>query len=38
MLQLAGRDRRYDQVRPVRDAQGNERVLLARRAMEQQGG
>ncbi len=38
MLQLAGRDRRYDQVRPVRDAQGNERVLLARRAMERQGG
>ncbi len=38
MLQLARRDRRYDQVRAVLDAQGNERVLLARRAVEPQGG
>ena len=38
MLQLARRDRRYDQVRTVLDAQGKERVLLARRAMERQGG
>lgn len=38
MLQLARRERRYDEVRAVLDAQGHERVLLARRAAEAPGG
>ncbi|WP_297909834.1 peptide chain release factor N(5)-glutamine methyltransferase [Thiomonas sp.] len=38
MTQLARRDARYDEVRAVRDDQGHERVLLARRAAGRQGG